>query len=176
MSDNVQAMNMDGRSNSSQSSANLPPASAASGVQANVVLRYAQEITSIACCPPTEVLSEDFEGFRFAFSDLAHTSNYLPIARIQPERIISGRPVAQCCTAFSLSAFDSLENLVRKAKKILVNNPKFLRLVGDHYVKIGVSGSEGVRTSPNATGHFDFFEATSYAGQKSVVRHDRLPL
>jgi hypothetical protein len=141
-----------------------------------VVLRYGTEIGEVDGCPPQGVQGLDIVGFRFAFGDIKHAHNWLPVAKIQPERTHSGQPITQCCTGYSLSVFESLDALTRKAKKVLATSPKFLKNVGDHFIALKISSADGVCTLPNTTGHFDFFEFQSFSGTEAVAEHARLPL
>ncbi|WP_141684909.1 hypothetical protein [Burkholderia stabilis] len=151
---------------------------AAATMQANVqfVLRYATEIKQLAACPPKGVSALDIVGFRFAFEDIEHPDNYLPVAVVKPERAIAGQPVTQCCTGYSLSVFDSLESLARKAQKALKTSPLFLRRVGDHFIRLKITPDAGVCTVPSDSGHFDLFEADSFSCRGAVLSHERLPL
>ncbi|MFM0307127.1 hypothetical protein P0D71_04955 [Paraburkholderia sp. RL17-383-BIF-A] len=141
-----------------------------------VVLRYGTEIREVDGCPPQGVQGLDIVGFRFAFGDIKHAHNWLPVAKIQPERTHAGQPITQCCTGYSLSVFESLDALTRKAKKVLATSPKFLKNVGDHFIALKISSADGVCTLPNTTGHFDFFEFQSFSGTEAVAEHARLPL
>lgn len=151
-------------------------ASSASPGEGKPALRYGAEIKKLDCCPPEGAHGLDIVAYRFAFEDVEHKHNYLPVALIQPERVHAGQPITQCCAGYSLSVFESVEALTKKAKKMLATSPKFLRKVGDHFVALKISAADGVCTAPNSTGHFDFFENDGYFGPDSVVEHARLPL
>ncbi|WP_157376499.1 hypothetical protein [Burkholderia ubonensis] len=148
----------------------------ARSVGGKFVFRYAAEVRQVGCCPPESAASLDIVGFRFAFDDIEHPDNYLPLAKIKPERVIAGQPITQCCTGYSLSVFDSLESLARKAKKIVATSPKFLRRVGDHFVVLKINPDAGICTMPNDSGHFDLFEAENFSCRAAVLAHERLPL
>jgi len=144
--------------------------------EGKVGLRYATEIKKLDCCPPEDTQGLDIVGYRFAFENVEHAHNYLPVALIQPERVHAGQPITQCCAGYSLSVFESVDALTKKAKKMLSTSPKFLKKVGDHFVALKISVADGVCTAPNSTGHFDFFEHDGFSGLGSVVEHARLPL
>jgi len=153
--------------------ANPVPVSSPSKV---LQIRYAEQIKSIAGCPPPDVQALDTVGYRFAFDDVANEHNFLPVAVIQPERSHAGQSISQCCTGYSLSIFDSVENLAKRARKVLKTSPKFLERVGDHFIAMKIAAGDGFCTAPNGSGHFDFFEAASFSGPGSVIDHEGLPL
>ncbi|EEF27747.1 conserved hypothetical protein [Ricinus communis] len=111
--------------------------------EAKVGLRYAIEIKKLDCCPPEDAQGLDIVGYRFAFENVDHRDNYLPVALIQPERVHAGQPITQCCTGYSLSVFESVDALAKKAKKMLATSPKFLKKVGDHFVALKISVADG---------------------------------
>ncbi|MBO2977506.1 hypothetical protein [Burkholderia pseudomallei] len=139
-------------------------------------LRYAAEIKRLTCCPPTDAQALNIVGFRFAFEDLEHRDNYLPLAKITPERAIAGQPVTECCTGYSLSVFNSLDALASRARKVLKTSPQFLRRVGDHFVQLKITAEAGICTAPNNSGHFDLFELDTFSCRGAVLVHERLPL
>ncbi|WP_186014498.1 hypothetical protein [Burkholderia gladioli] len=151
-------------------------ASTTNKLGAQYALRYAAEIKRLDGCPPKDVTTIDIVGFRFAFEDIDDPSNYLPVAVVKPERVIAGQPIVQCCTGYSLSVFNSLESLARKAKQVMKTSPLFLRRVGDHFVALKITHNAGVCTEPNASGHFDLFESEDFSYRTSVLNHGRLPL
>jgi len=138
--------------------------------------RYAAQIKDIEHCPPSQASKLSVIGYRFAFEEFNHKHNFLPLALIQPERIHVGQPMTQCCTGYSLSVYESLEALKRKAQKVLKNSPQFLSKVGDHFFEMKISGADGICTAPSSTGHFDFFEDKDFSCQNAITKHQRLVL
>jgi len=134
-------------------------------------LRYAANITDLECCPPSEAVPKDIVGYRFAFDNLQHRNNFLPVAMIDPSRKLPGSntSIADCCTGYSLSVFASKDFLKAKIEKAIKNNPKITKKLGDHYVAINIGRHDGLCTEPNRTGHFDFFEFLRYKAIDSVA-------
>jgi hypothetical protein len=157
----------------------IPPAAAEPDAQRQVpaAFRYDAEIKKLACCPPTEAQATELVGYRYAFPNIDNPNNYLPVALINPARHLSnGRRITECCTGYSLSVYDSIEALTRKAKKAVKSSPGYLKNLGDHFVALRITLSDGLCTKPDASGHFDFFERATYSGRQAVVDHQRLPL
>jgi len=136
-------------------------------------LKYISEITKIAGCPPMSCQGSACQGYRFAPASLSDKA-FLPVALVTPQRILRGRPITQCCTAYSLSLFQTLDQLRKRAEEGKKTAPNFLKRVGDHFVRLDISASDGVSSAPNGHGHFDFFERVTFDALKCVVEHGEL--
>lgn len=138
-------------------------------------LKYSAEIKSISGCPPTSCTGAARVGFRFAPAKLSHEA-FLPVALIKPQRILKGRPITQCCTGYSLSLYQSLDQLKKRAEAGIKTSPLFLKRIGDHFVRMTVGPQDGVSSVAAADGHFDFFEYVAFKGLDSVEEHGALML
>ena len=141
--------------------------------------KYSEEIKTIADCLP-ENLSNTLDcGFRFSFSDINNPNNYLPVALINPTRVLSndsGQPITSCCIAYGLSMYTTKDALEAKAKIAIKSTPKFLKRVGNFYAKLSFTDKCGKHTNPNTDGHFTFFENSSFVGKNAVISHGALCL
>ena len=136
-------------------------------------LKYSANIQKIDGCPPVECVSVDCQPYRFAFAKIDNRA-FTPVALINPQRTLRGRPVAQCCTCYSLSVFQTFEQLKARALEGLKNSPQFLKKIGDHFIRMDIRSVDGACTTPTGTGHFDFFEFATFDGPDSVREHGKL--
>jgi hypothetical protein len=147
-------------------------ASAAPGAGEQAKLKYAHEIKQVCDCPPASSQSVDCYAYRFAFDKL--DKSFTPVALFNPQMTVSGRPVAHCCEGYSLSMFDTLEQLRKRARAGLDRAPNFLKRIGDHFVRIKLTALDGIRTPSSSNGHFEFFEAATFDGPSRSLAHARL--
>lgn len=140
--------------------------------------KYSADVFEIEHCPSKKIKNEIELAFRFAFSDLADNRNILPVAKTAPHRILkNGAPASTCCEAYGLSMYPTLELLKQAAVTILKTSPKFLsKRVGDHYIVLKLKPESGKHTEPNQTGHFTFFEDSSFKFPEAVSIHGKLDL
>lgn len=150
--------------------ANVSTSSTAAGQ--SLRLKYALELQQVCDCPPASSQNPDCNAYRFAFDRLE--KSFTPIALLNPQRTVCGRPVVQCCEGYSLSMFETLEQLRKMAQAGLNRAPNFLKRIGDHFVHLKLTEVDGVRTLPNSKGHFEFFEATAFDGPTRSLTHQRL--
>lgn len=153
-----------------------PAPAPAQGIQL-APLKYALEIKEIAKCPSQPHFSSIGMAYRFAHSDVENEKNFLPIARVQPDRSLpGGKPVGECCEGWSLSMFTTLDALQDKAKKAIKSSPQFLKRVGECYTQLKITSSCGVHTDPSSSGHFEFFERATFDCRKAVINHGKMKL
>lgn len=151
------------------------------GPQPAVQLKYAVQIKDITKCPSKKLKVEIGIAYRFAFDNLADPRNFLPIALIQPERMVPvppgvKKPVKECCEAWSLSMYTTLDALQDRARKALETSPLFLKRVGSCFTQIKITPGCGAHTEPNHQDHFEFFERESFDGMKAVIHHGKMAL
>ncbi|WP_459568538.1 hypothetical protein [Cupriavidus sp. 8B] len=140
-------------------------------------LRYAKEIQEIAICPPMAVQPLSTVGYRFVFQDLSNKRNFLPVALLQPDRILNDKqPITQCCSGYALSMFTSEENLAGKVRAAKKSAPMLLKRLGDHFVELAITAADGLCGEPSNTGHFDFFERVTFNATAAVRNHRRIDL
>lgn len=139
--------------------------------------KYLSELNKIKGCPPRTLQNQLTKGYRFAFSDLDNPNNFLPPAILKPSRILPNQvAITDCCTGFSLSMFDSLDTLQKRVRAARKSNPLILKRLGTHYIELEFDATGGRHTLPNATGHFDFFETTTFSCKAAVKSHAPIQL
>jgi hypothetical protein len=139
------------------------------------LLKYAVELSKLANCPPP-TKSEYRNGFRFAHSRIDDLKNFQPVAIRSPSRL-SKLDQTACCSAYALSMFDTLENLLAKAKSLRKSNPQILKSIGDHAIELQLDAIDGRHTVKTlSTGHFDFHEFTDFNAATRVLSHAKLEL
>lgn len=131
------------------------------------LLRYHDELQVIEGCPPAISTAPLLYGYRFAFSDLKHPNNSLPVAKINPSRFVNESP-KQCCSGLALSMFSSLTCLQKRAAEGLKTSPKFLKRVGNRFVHLNITGV-GRQTEVSKSGHFDFHEYISFNFDECIL-------
>jgi hypothetical protein len=152
-------------------------APAAAQPAAAVPFKYGAQIRTIAKCPVHPHFTDLGMGYRFAKADIDHADNYLPIAKIDPDRTLHGqKPVTECCTGWALSMYTTVDALVARVHKAGVYAPKLLKRVGDHFIQVKLTPACGVHTGINDEGHFDFFERETFNGKNAVVAHGKMKL
>lgn len=143
--------------------------------------KYALRVKGLTRCPPPKLGNSISVSYRFAFANLHDPRNFLPTSLINPQRKIpvAGKPdapITDCCEAWALSMFTSLDDLKSKLKVAKSAAPMLMKRLGDHYVELALTPACGNHTSPNKFGHFDFFERASFVGLSAVVKHGKLAL
>lgn len=134
-------------------------------------LKETTDFSSISCTPANG------KGYRFVTSNLGDTNNFLPVALIQPGRVLNGGiPIESLSSGYALSMFDTLAGLMKKTRIALKASPLFLKRVGDHYAELQLSNADGICTAPAATGHYDFHEAIDFTPITVVTTHAILSL
>jgi len=139
-------------------------------------LKYAVQLKKITDCPGSAAVSKKCSGFRYCFPKLNDPKNFLPRAHLNPSGRYRGRLVKECCEGYALSMYTSHGALVAKARLALKHSPKFLKYLGDHFVELAISASDGICTPPANGGHFSFFEAVGFDPLKAVKAHAVLAL
>ncbi|MFA6068111.1 MAG: hypothetical protein WC810_06000 [Janthinobacterium sp.] len=144
-------------------------------VVARPVHKYSTKMATITKCPPKSNLTEIDVGYRFAFSNVADVRNFLPVAKISPHRTLpNGKKIVDCCSGWSLSMYTTLDKLQSRVLKTADNAPQFMKRVGDSFIKVKLTKACGEHTKPDGTGHFEFFERSTFDGNSAVVEHGKI--
>lgn len=72
--------------------------------------------------------------------------------------------------------FSSCQKLKEKASVVVKHSPLFLKLVGDHYAEILLLKGDGLCSSINDVGHFEFYEFKDFNPVVSVKKVEALEL
>lgn len=139
----------------------------------SISFKYHSNISTLKNCPPTVSGLPLAVGYRFGDSDINHPNNGLPVAVKNKNNSTHHRPN---CSSYALSMYVSLDTLKARARCGVNYSPQFLKKIGDHYLKIQLSESSGRQTAPNADGHFDLHEYSSFNLQAAVQEHRLLIL
>jgi hypothetical protein len=132
--------------------------------------KYAKELTALDGCPFDANAAFAEEAFRIVQSDLRRPDNFLPAAAITPGKF--AHRSARCqCKSWALSMFERREQLRAHILKVEESAPLFRKLVGDHGVRLKLSGSHGRRTGSDRRGHFSFWEFVDFDASKAADEH-----
>ena len=147
------------------------------GVAQAVPLKYAKEIQGIASCPGSLPAPRDMVGFRFVFANIDNPKNFQPVALLQPQRVLkNGTPVTDCCSAYALSMFSSLEAMRQKVGIASESSRLLMKRIGDHFAQVEIRAPNGLCGVPDRRGHFDFFERSTFDGIAATITRGRIPL
>jgi len=133
-------------------------------------LKYQDDISEIKGCPP-EACSPPAEGtvgFRFTGSSSPDAEDFVPVAKMQPQRTFQG--AESKCTSYALSFFATKSQALNKRIKLVQQNAK----LAQRYRCIAscdLTPEDGLIGPINAEGHFSLHESVtaSYATTVSVV-------
>ena len=139
-------------------------------------LKYYGFLKDIADFPPKYLMAKEVIGYRIVKSDISDRINFTPTAFIKRPHNKGGVEASLKSTDYALSMFESLEQLEAKARAIVKTVPMFLKRRGDHFAELQLKAQDGACTKANRTGHFDFYEDSSFNGTDAVSRHERMVL
>lgn len=117
--------------------------------------KYVKDMRGIDKCPPKEASPVEMVAYRYVFETMGDES-FLPVAKVTP-----GRPIPQhqrCVGQSALSMFSCPVKAALKYRATISNHRLFYKRCGTHLAKIKLSHADGIATTPNADGHFSFFE------------------
>lgn len=122
--------------------------------------KYAKEIDNLKCtCPPTDDFSPaDMKAYRWVHSDFNNSNNFLPVLKINPNRLEECRDCKEKCMGYGISLYDDLSKAEKKLKKYLKRKPKLVKIFGDSIAEGNVNTTDGLVNIPNSEGHFTLHE------------------
>ncbi|WP_305982366.1 hypothetical protein [Roseivirga thermotolerans] len=131
-------------------------------------LKYFEEIANqefSTDCPYNNAEDRTIDtAFRFTSSDPSNNNNYLPnFITDQPSRI-NTIDDSKKCSLFALSMFSSLDKAVKRLNSLPEN---IITKKGFTHISVAkITKGMGLSTTPEKSGHFDFFEfeGTDIAG------------
>ena len=136
--------------------------------QATLEYKYRTEMAEIAECPSHVTAPFKGDCYRAVRSDLKHPSNFLPIAKIDPHRLKKTR-ADQRCGLWGLSMYEHAHQLRELILKVEKHSPRFRLLIGDHCAHLRITAQHGRRTEATSTGHFDFYEYTTFNAEAVIL-------
>jgi hypothetical protein len=137
-------------------------------------LRYQRELSAIENCPGSATLS-DCMSIRAVHEDIQHPDNFAPIALRDPARLKRASSMETRCSLWSLSMFESVEQLCSMVKRVERTTKRFRDLIGHYYVEMKLHPVDGVRTVTSATGHFALHPSVTFDAKVRILAHKLLP-
>lgn len=121
-------------------------------------LKYATELNRFPNCPPDNATPCDRQAFRFVHSELSDIRNFLPVAKLTPQRRL--RPDMRC-VSLALSFWATKDQAVAAHRSFREQFQNFEETAGG-YLASGVLRHEDGRAGPDRRdGHFSFFESST---------------
>ncbi len=136
-------------------------------VVAEVRFKYADEVGEADDCPPSVAFAADGEAYRWVMNPMSEEC-FFPAARKNPKRVL-GKQEKEKCSLYALSMFNTLENARSRFLALEASVRNIRKTLGTHIARAELCSDDGIRTHPNSTGHFDFFE-TDGSDVKSKFR------
>ena len=122
--------------------------------------KYAEDLSDLNCdCPPTEnYSSEDKVAYRWVHSDIEHPYNFIPVFKINPNRVDNYEKCEEKCKGFGLSLFNDLKKAEKRLSGFLKRKPLLAKTLGSAIAEGTIEKTEGVAGLTDETGHFTFHE------------------
>lgn len=126
------------------------------------LLKYGAEIAAISDCASSA--NATFLGTVYRAVHQPMTSDdFVPTGIRTPGRY-SEEPDAVRCKSLGLSMYTSIQKLANMILAVEKNTPNFRKLVGDHCARMPLTDVHGRRTKVSTSGHFTFFEYSTFDG------------
>jgi hypothetical protein len=135
-------------------------------------LRYADQLTDVAECPPIHASPPDQLAFRYVRDPVQCPGDFLPVAILQPNRQLDG---TACCSAWALSFFETRDAAILRFAQLKRFVKQIHKKLGTHLAQVQLTQADGVATPPNEYGHFELFEdsGSDFSGRFAIV--EQLP-
>ncbi|WP_248725739.1 hypothetical protein [Enterobacter cloacae] len=115
---------------------------------------YNSHVGKLPQCPPANAQPAEVTAWRWTFNPFTDKC-FSPIAILEPKRLLTIRD-GQKCSCWALSMFESQMAAIKRMQQIELSIPNFKKNKGDHVSKVIITKVDGVATSPDNRGHFDF--------------------
>lgn len=136
-------------------------------------LKYAAELARFPKCPPDSAVCCERTAFRFVHSDINDHRNFLPVAKITPQRRL--RPEMRCA-AHGLSFWATKDQALAAHRSFREQFPNFEATAGSHLASGILREADGRACPVRHDGHFTFFEfATSALGPGTFAIDQKFP-
>jgi hypothetical protein len=118
------------------------------------VLKYRAQLALIPDCDPKAIEPLDRTFFRWVFSPMDATRDFLPHARRFPKKV----DLQKKCEGWAVSLFVTAETARSTYASLLSRYPNFHKTHGTHLASGHVSTKDGVARRSGSEGHVSFFE------------------
>jgi hypothetical protein len=125
--------------------------------------KYSAELAQYPNCPPKNAQQLCRPAFRFVHADLEDKRNFLPVAKLNPARVI---PEHLLCESLALSMFASKESAERRYQSLRRQVKNIYKTIGTHLATCNLSEEDGISTIASETGHFSLFESKDINWEK----------
>ena len=119
-------------------------------------LKYADDLGKHQNCPPSTAIPHAKEAFRFVFATIEDGRNFLPVAKLTPQRKL--RPQDHC-VAHALSMYVTRQQAIDRYRFLSSGHENFYKTAGDHLARGVMCADDGHGCHYHSNGHFSFFES-----------------
>lgn len=123
------------------------------------MLAYQNDIDAVCQtgvqCPPADATTVQRQAWRFVFSPIS-AIDADPVAVRNPRRLTSVTDLERC-SVWALSMYATQHQSQNAFRSLLKKLPKAKKIIGDHVASVTISPTDGLCTSVQRSGHFDFF-------------------
>lgn len=119
--------------------------------------KYSELINKIKDCPAAVTELNKASSFRWVFSDINDSRNFLPPGIQKPKRFNDSSDLNKC-KSYGLSFFNSLEKCTSYFLLRLAESPQLHKTVGDRIANGILDTGDGRGSKPDDFGHFSFYE------------------
>ncbi|MFD0762704.1 hypothetical protein ACFQZW_11485 [Lutibacter aestuarii] len=125
--------------------------------------KYAEDISNLDCdCPPSEnYVEEEKVAYRWVHSDIEHPYNFIPVLKIDPNRIDDFDDCDDKCKGYGLSLFNDLKKAENRLTSFLKRKPLLAKTLGNAIAEGTIEKNEGIASESDKRGHFTFHEDES---------------
>lgn len=122
--------------------------------------KYIKDIDKLECdCFPDKSFnSTDTLAFRWVHSDFNNPNNFLPVFKIDPNRVEDYENCNQKCMGYGLSLYSNLSKAEKKLTSYLKRKPQLVKVFGDSIAEGKLEKDDGIANKPDSKSHFTFHE------------------
>jgi hypothetical protein len=141
---------------------------------AATTLRYHAEIAAIEGCALSVLNSAAFTPSSYRIVHKDHNPlDFVPHA-IRHPWILKQHGPEGCCKAWSLSMYETLDQLKAAVQFGTTHARKLMKKAGDHAARMELTTSDGYRSTATPNGHFSFYECDKFQPETAIK--ERVPL
>ncbi len=122
--------------------------------------KYAKDISDLDCdCPPSEnYVAEDKVAYRWVHSDIEHPYNFIPVLKIDTNRIDDFENCEEKCKGYGLSLFNDYKKAEKRLTDFLKRKPLLAKTLGNAIAEGKIERNDGIAGKSDRRGHFTFHE------------------
>lgn len=122
--------------------------------------KYSDDMCHLDCdCPPVEnYAAEEKVAYRWVNSNFDHPNNFIPVLKINPNRIDDFENCDDKCKGFGLSLFNDLRKAEKRLSSFLKRKPLLAKTLGNAIAEGTIEKNDGLAGIIDETGHFTFHE------------------